>query len=460
MTTATVRTVNVVHELRDGYFHRTAIDKRPVRGAVHVGPLGLAGDEQVDRSHGGPDRAVYVYADEDAAWWSERLDREIPPRLFGENLRTAGLPVTAARVGEQWRVGEDVVLEVRRFRTPCENLALRMGIEDSTWSSSSPDASARCVGSCPRARCGPATRSAGWSGRPPGDDRPAVPRLGDAGADARAARQRRAPGVERAGQGDPGRVRRLTSATPVPTSDAGPAYGGVVDLDEAVGELYGLHPDEFLPARKGLAAKAKAGKETGLAKAIESIRKPTAAAWAINQLVRARPDDMERLVELASGLHEAQEKMDGAAMKTLGRERTTLIDELVRATAEVAKEGGGSLSMPVANQVRETFVAALATTAAAEAVGSGQLTRALSYAGFGDVDLSEATAAPRPPGDRRCGSSRARARGPGAARDGRPNPSPNRRSRPSRTRRCSSGWPRPRSGPARRCRPRPRPATR
>ena len=169
-----------------------------------------------------------------------------------------------------------------------------------------------------------------------------------------------------------------------------------MDLDEAVGELYGLHPDEFLPARKGLAAKAKAGKEAGLAKAIESIRKPTAAAWAINQLVRERPDDMERLVELASGLHEAQEKMDGAAMKTLGRERTTLIDELVRATAEVAKEGGGSLSMPVANQVRETFVAALATTAAAEAVGSGQLTRALSYAGFGDVDLSEATAAPAP----------------------------------------------------------------
>jgi hypothetical protein len=169
-----------------------------------------------------------------------------------------------------------------------------------------------------------------------------------------------------------------------------------VDLDEAVGELYGLSPDDFLSARRGLAARAKADKETGLAKAIESIRKPTAAAWAINQLVRSRPDDVERLVELAAGLHEAQEKMDGAAMKTLGRERTKLIDELVRSTAEVAKESGGALSMPVATQVRETFVAALATTAAAEAVGSGQLTRALSYAGFGDVDLSEATAAPAP----------------------------------------------------------------
>lgn len=129
MTDAIVRTVNVVHTLRDGYFHPTAIDKRPVAGTVHVGRLGLAGDEQVDRNHGGPDRAVYVYADEDAAWWSERLEREIPPGLFGENLRTTGLDVTGARVGEQWRVGDEVVLEVRRIRTPCENLALRMGIE-------------------------------------------------------------------------------------------------------------------------------------------------------------------------------------------------------------------------------------------------------------------------------------------------------------------------------------------
>ncbi len=169
-----------------------------------------------------------------------------------------------------------------------------------------------------------------------------------------------------------------------------------LDLDKAVGELYGLHPDEFLGARRTLAAQAKADKETGLAKAIDSIRKPTAAAWAINQLVRARPAAIERLVELAAELHEAQEKMDGGALKTLSRERTKLVDELVRSTSEVAEEAGGALSVPVANQVRETFVAALATTAAAEAVGSGQLTRALSYAGFGDVDLSEATAAPAP----------------------------------------------------------------
>jgi MOSC domain-containing protein YiiM len=129
MTDAIVRTVNVVHTMRDGFYHRTAIDKRPVDGAVQVGRLGLMGDQQIDRHHGGPDRAVYVYADEDAAWWSDRLEREIPPGLFGENLRTTGLEVTGARVGEQWRVGDEVLLEVRRIRTPCENLALRMGID-------------------------------------------------------------------------------------------------------------------------------------------------------------------------------------------------------------------------------------------------------------------------------------------------------------------------------------------
>lgn len=126
-TTAIVTSVNIVHELVDGFYHRTAIDKRPVSGSVAVSATGLAGDEQVDKHHGGADQAVYVYADEDAAWWAEQLGRDIPPGLFGENLRTTGLDVTRARFGERWRIGDDVVLEVRRIRTPCQNLALRMG---------------------------------------------------------------------------------------------------------------------------------------------------------------------------------------------------------------------------------------------------------------------------------------------------------------------------------------------
>ena len=169
-----------------------------------------------------------------------------------------------------------------------------------------------------------------------------------------------------------------------------------MDLDEAVHQLYGLQPEEFLDARRRLALTTKSAGEPGLAKAIDSVRKPTAAAWAVNQLTRRQPDQIERLVTLAASLHDAQERVDGRALKELGRERTKLVDELVRCCARTVKEAGGSLSPAVANQVRETFVAALASTAATDAVASGQLTRALSYAGFGDVDVSEATAAPSP----------------------------------------------------------------
>jgi len=119
--------VNVVHELVPGYFHDTAIDKRPVDGAVDVGALGLAGDRQIDRSHGGPDKAVYAYAAEDSSWWADELGREISPGTFGENLTTRGLDVSGAVIGERWRIGE-VLLEVRMPRTPCENLSARIGI--------------------------------------------------------------------------------------------------------------------------------------------------------------------------------------------------------------------------------------------------------------------------------------------------------------------------------------------
>lgn len=105
----------------------SAIDKAPVEGRVRVEGVNVAGDEQADRRvHGGPDKAVYAYAREDAQWWAEQLDREIPPGMFGENLTTEGLDVTGAVIGERWRIGS-VVLEVAQPRIPCAKLGTRFG---------------------------------------------------------------------------------------------------------------------------------------------------------------------------------------------------------------------------------------------------------------------------------------------------------------------------------------------
>jgi MOSC domain-containing protein YiiM len=103
--------------------NRSGIDKKPVAGRVAVRELGLDGDVQVNRRyHGGEGQAVYAYAQEDADWWSAELDRELPPGRFGENLRTAGLDLTGALLGERWQVGT-ALLEVTAPRIPCANFA-------------------------------------------------------------------------------------------------------------------------------------------------------------------------------------------------------------------------------------------------------------------------------------------------------------------------------------------------
>lgn len=114
--------VREVHPDEHNDSGETAIDKRPAVGRVAVRQLGLHSDRQMDvPAHGGPDQAVYAYAGEDASYWAGDLGRDVPPGVFGENLRTTGVDVTGALIGERWVVGGDdgTVLEVTAPRTPC-----------------------------------------------------------------------------------------------------------------------------------------------------------------------------------------------------------------------------------------------------------------------------------------------------------------------------------------------------
>lgn len=108
----------------------TGIRKRPVEGRVAVLEETLDGDRQVNRKHhGGEGQAVYAYAQADAEWWQAELDRELPPGSFGENLRTTGLDLTGAVLGERWAVGT-ALLEVTAPRIPCANFARYWDVPD------------------------------------------------------------------------------------------------------------------------------------------------------------------------------------------------------------------------------------------------------------------------------------------------------------------------------------------
>lgn len=103
----------------------TGIHKRPVEEAVYVaaaedGKSGLTGDYIGDpKNHGGDDQAVYAFQREDLDRWEQEKQRTFPNGAFGENLTTVGIDINAALIGERWRVGAEVELEVTAPRIPC-----------------------------------------------------------------------------------------------------------------------------------------------------------------------------------------------------------------------------------------------------------------------------------------------------------------------------------------------------
>jgi MOSC domain-containing protein YiiM len=125
-----VLSVNVGRALSrviDGRAVATAIGKRAVSGAVPVGPMGLAGDEQADPTvHGGTSKAVYAYPSEHFGFWrtvraqagaAAWLDA-IEPGLMGENLTLDGLVEERAWIGDVLRFPH-CALAVSEPRFPC-----------------------------------------------------------------------------------------------------------------------------------------------------------------------------------------------------------------------------------------------------------------------------------------------------------------------------------------------------
>ena len=156
-----------------------------------------------------------------------------------------------------------------------------------------------------------------------------------------------------------------------------------MDLDAAADELYGLPPEDFTAARKEHEAAARKDGDRELARAVAGLGKPSTAAWVCNLLVRARPDEVEGLLELGGLLREAQEGLAGDQLRQLDVQRRQLVAALTRQARALAFEQGHRVTEAVATQVEETLRAAMTDPDAGEALRSGRLTSAMSYSGLG-----------------------------------------------------------------------------
>lgn len=154
-----------------------------------------------------------------------------------------------------------------------------------------------------------------------------------------------------------------------------------MDLDEVAGHLYGLPPEEFTTARDDIARRAT---DPTAKKAVKALRKPTAAAHAVNTLIRERPEDVDELLAVGADLREAMGH-DAGAVRRLTEQRRSLVASLV----------DRDLPAAVQQDVAATLEAATADPSLAQAVRSGRLVRPLHYAGFGALpDLDDAVAGP------------------------------------------------------------------
>ena len=108
----------------------TAFRKAEVGGPIHIGTLGLTGDEQADKKfHGGPHMAVLMYADVHYPGWRE-LDGlgGMGPGGFGENLTVSDTDETQVCIGDVLEVG-GTRLQVSSPRGPCADISRRWDAE-------------------------------------------------------------------------------------------------------------------------------------------------------------------------------------------------------------------------------------------------------------------------------------------------------------------------------------------
>jgi MOSC domain-containing protein YiiM len=97
------------------------VPKLPLREAM-VGELGLEGDgHSFPDIHGGPERALCLFSLE-CILELQAEGHPIYPGAAGENVTIVGLEWDKLLPGDQLALGDEVLIEITRYTTPCNSM--------------------------------------------------------------------------------------------------------------------------------------------------------------------------------------------------------------------------------------------------------------------------------------------------------------------------------------------------
>jgi hypothetical protein len=149
-----------------------------------------------------------------------------------------------------------------------------------------------------------------------------------------------------------------------------------------VNALFELPPEEFTSARDRLAKDLSGRGDRDAAREVKSLRRPTAAAWAVNQVVRRHRERMERLIAVGEEIRTAQRRAaSGLSAEGFARgvaERRAIVSELAQAAGDVLREAGRTPTQSHLDAAGSTFEAAASDPRSAESIRSGRLSKELA----------------------------------------------------------------------------------
>jgi hypothetical protein len=169
----------------------------------------------------------------------------------------------------------------------------------------------------------------------------------------------------------------------------------------AIDGLYGLPLDEFVGARDALAKELRAAGQRDEAAAVKALKKPSVAAWAVNQALRTQAKAARELWQAGDALAAAQEailggKGSGADLRAATDRERAAVEPLVDAARGLLTASGSDLSDTTIERVRQTLHAGAIDPEAREEIASRRATRERAPQGlFGGGEAVAAPPAPR-----------------------------------------------------------------
>lgn len=158
-----------------------------------------------------------------------------------------------------------------------------------------------------------------------------------------------------------------------------------MDLEAALNELYGAAPEDFVAERKRLSKELKTEGRADDADLVAKVRKPTVAAWALNQLARRSRREIDLLLDSGHRMRAAQAGLlRGEARDMFEQAQHTereMIAQLVREAERLLGERGKASSTTL-EQIAASLHAGAVSERGREVLAAGRFTEALTLEGF------------------------------------------------------------------------------